>query len=197
MAGRIEGASAGCPFCRFAGAPILQVGVRFRKLSGFDPGRTGTVIKSPALPPFSQDEFLAQMDGDPAESEWRILPRDIIEPLPASEPPDWALPLSIADTSEIHPLIVNLCDRGNSPDGWSISWDAFYDVIGGIWRRRLPITGKELWRVLHAHGVDEKFETALTDFFTRGRALLVYANGRRPIKKKRTKPFSVGSFSNQ
>ena len=189
MPGRAEGGLSGCPFCRFANSPLPQVGVRFRKLSGIDVGRTGTVVESPAPPPLCPKEFLAHMEGDPPETTMRILPREIIEPLPASEPPDWAPPISLADASELDMLIVSFCEHGNSADGWFINWEIFYRLISSVWRLRLPITGDELWRVLRAHGVSEQFEADLTGFFTKGRDLLVYTVGHRPVKKKRTSLF--------
>ncbi len=191
MPGRTEGRLSGCPFCKYAGSPLPQVGVRFRVLSGVDVGRIGTVEESPAPPPLSPREFLAHMDGDPPRNQRRILPKDTIEPFPLAEPPDWAAPLSLADASELDAIVVKFCEAGTTSDGWTVSWDAYYAIVARLWYLRFPITATELWQVLHAHGIANEFETQLTDFFAKGRALLVFANGRKPIKKKRVEPFSV------
>jgi len=168
-----------------------QVGVRFRKLSGIDIGRVGTVLESPAPPPLPSLEFLARMDGDPPEVQMRILPRDIVEPFPFSEPPEWAAPISLADASDLDTIVVDFCNAGRSRNGWNIHCEVFYRVISSIWRMRIPITPNELWRVLHAHGVPDTFEIEIIDFFSKGRDLLVCTHGRKPIKKKRVEPFST------
>jgi hypothetical protein len=168
-----------------------QVGIRFRKLSGHDIGRIGTVVESPAPAPLSPREFLAQMDGDQPEVQIRILPRDIVEPFPFSEPPTWAAPISLADASDLDTIIVDLCDAGRTGNSWKIPWEVFYWVIASIWRMRIPIAPNELWHVLRAHGIPDQFETEITDFFSKGRDLLIYTQGRKPIKKKRVQPFSI------
>jgi hypothetical protein len=133
------------------------------------------------------------MDDDPDGAEMRILPREIFEPLPEPNPPAWAAPISLADASELDELIVYLCEKGNSPGGWRIDWNAYYEVVIRIWRMRIPITDSEFWNVMHAHGIAEEFEQDLKDFFTKGRDLLICAMGKKPIKKKMTQPF-LSSF---
>lgn len=189
MAGRSDGALSGCPFCRTVASPTFPpVGTRIRTLSGIDIGRSGTVTQSPLREPLPRNEIIALMDGDPETAEIRIGLKEF-ERLPASDPPNWAPPISLRDASDLETLVIYLCEKGNSPAGWTIHWTAYYEVISAIWRRRIPITGDELWSVLHAHGIHDRFAPDLKEFFTRGRDLLIAANGRKPGKKKRTKPF--------
>lgn len=189
--GKAHGASDGCPFCRSARTSLPEVGTRFRLLSGFDAGRTGTVVQSPAPPPLTREEFLAQMVGEPQHMQRRILPRDIIEPIPAPEPPEWAPPVELGVAAELDLVVVKFCEAGNCESGWIVDWPAFYDVVRFTWSKRLPLQAEEMWAVLRAHGVPDKFREELSEFFQRGRDLLVYAVGKKPIMKRRAKPLAV------
>ena len=189
--GKAHGASAGCPFCRSARTRLPEVGTRFRLLSGFNAGRTGTVVQSPAPLPLSRDEFLAQMDGEPQHMQRRILPIDIIEPIPAPEPPEWAPPVELGVAAELDSVVVKFCEAGNRESAWIVDWPAFYEVVRFIWSKRLPLQAEETWAVLRAHGVPDQFREELLEFFQRGRELLVYAVGKKPIKKRRVKPLAV------
>jgi hypothetical protein len=71
---------------------------------------------------------------------------------------------------------------------WKINWDSLNEVIRKIWLSRLPLEPNELWLILKAHGAPERSEAKIVEFYERGRNLLVYAIGRKPIKKKRVEP---------
>lgn len=191
LPGRSKGSSSGCPFCRNARFTLPQVGIRFRVLSGFQIGRAGVVVESPAPPPFPPTEFLAQMDGEPPDVQRRILPTEIIERFPFAAPPEWSPPLSLEDASELDSVVVTFCEGGREGDQWVMKWPFYYEVIRSIWHRRLPIEANELWFVLRAHGVPDRFETELSDFFVKGRELLIHAFGKKPVKKKRVQALSV------
>ena len=191
--GKAHGASYGCPFCRSARTSLPEVGTRFRLLSGFQAGRRGTVVQSPAPPPLDRDEFLAQMDGEPRHWQRRILPMDIIEPIPAPEPPEWAPPVELSVAAELDLVVVKFCEAGNRESGWIIDWTAFYEIVRFTWLKRLPLQAEEIWVVLRAHGVPDEFREELSEFFRKGRDLLVYAVGKKPIKKTRVKPLAVSS----
>ena len=189
--GKAHGASNGCPFCRSARTSLPGAGTRFRLLSGFDAGRTGTVVQSPAPLPWPQDEFIAQMDGEPQNIHRRILQSDIIEPIPAPEPPEWAPPVGLGVAAELDSVVVNFCERGNCESGWIVNWPTFYEIVRFTWTKRLPLQAEELWAMLRAHGVPDEFREDLSEFFQKGRDLLVYAVGKKPIKKRRVRPLSV------
>ena len=191
LPGRKKGAASGCPFCKNTRFGPLQVGIRFRLLSGFQSGRTGIVTQSPAPPPLPPTELIAQMDGDPADIQMRILPTEIVEPAPFPTPPEWAPPISLRAACELDSVIVRFCEAGLEDDRWAINWPFYNEVIRFSWYRRLPIEPDELWPVLRAHGVPYRFKTELLDFFVKGRDLLVHACGRKPVKKKRVKPLSI------
>jgi hypothetical protein len=121
LPGKAHGASEGCPFCRASGRGLPVVGTRFRRLSGFEAGRNGTVVQSPAPAPLPPDEFLAHMDGDPRNYQTRILSTDIIEALPSPEPPSWALPVKLHIAEELDRAVVAFCEAGCIAGGWIIN----------------------------------------------------------------------------
>ncbi len=143
--GKAHGASVGCPFCRSVRTRLPAPGTRFRILSGFDAGRIGTVVQSPAPPPLSRDEFLAQMDGEPQNIQHRILPMVIIESIPAPEPPEWAPPVELRVAAELDLVVVAFCESGNCERGWVVNWPAFYEIVFFTWSKRLPLDAEEMW----------------------------------------------------
>ena len=193
LPGKARGASEGCPFCRAARSSVPGVGARFRRLSGFEAGRIGTVVQSPAPHPLSENEFLAHMDGEPCNYHQRILPQDVIELIPAPEPPSWAPPVELRIAAELDRAVVAFCEAGSVAGGWVLDWPALFEIIRLVWSKRLPLSAEEMWGLLMAHGVPGEWEEEIVGFFQRGRDLLVYAIGKRPVKKYRVQPLSVST----
>lgn len=135
------------------------------------------------------NQFPAQFDDEPGEFRL-ILGHDLIQLLPAPPPPSWAPPLCLQDAAELDSVVVDFCDKSYHDGEWVLDWLAFYEIVRTIWTKRLPIQSRELWAVLHAHGVPEKWRRKLSEFFTKGRDLLLYSVGKSPIKKKRIEPLS-------
>jgi hypothetical protein len=131
------------------------------------------------------------MDGDPPNVQMRILPSEIVEPSPFSVPPEWAPPISLQVAWELDSVVVRFCEESLRGDQWFINWSFYNEVVRFIWHRRLPIEANELWPMLRAHGAPDRFKTELLYFFVKGRDLLVHTCGRKPVKKKRVKPFSA------
>lgn len=148
----------------------------------------GTVVQSPAPPPLPPSEFLARMDGEPQHWQRRILPMDLIEVLPKSEPPPWAPPVEMRVAAELDGIVVKFCEAGFRNGHWFVDWPSFYQIIHFIWTNRLPLEAREVWAVLEAHGIPPEFRDELSTFFRRGRELLVYAVGKRPFKNRRVNP---------
>jgi len=190
-AGRISGVAEGCPFCRAAATKTLASGVRFRLLSGYDAGRAGTVVQPPAPAPFPQSEFLAHMDGDPPSWQRRIVRSSLIETLPASEVPAWAPPIELDLAAKLDVVIVSFCEAGSHNNHWNVNEQRLFEIIRFIWLKRLPLEPEELWKVLKAHGVPESHKDEISEFFEKGRDLLVYCVGKKPIKKKRVPPLAT------
>jgi hypothetical protein len=186
---QVEGSLSGCPFCIASGIAIPEVGTGFRIINGYNAGATGVVVeRAKNLPPLP-NEFLAQMDNDPPHIQHSVFEHKLIQLLPPT--PDWAPPLCLEDAAELDSVLVYFCGKSVRNGKWHLDWSAFFEIIRRIWTRRLPIESHELWAVLHAHGVPQRWEKRLTDFFAKGRDLLVYAVGKKPIKKKRVAPLSV------
>jgi hypothetical protein len=188
--GASHGASEGCPFCLAARRSLPMVGARFRLLSGFQAGRIGTVVQSPAAPPWPPEEFLAHMDGEPLNHQRRITSIDIIDLLPGREPPSWAPPVELRVAVELDQAVVAFCEAGNVFGRWSINWSAYFEIVRLIWSRRLPILSVEVWAVLRAHGIPDSYKDELSEFFDKGRDLLIYSIGKRPIRKYRVQPLT-------
>ncbi len=185
------GANAGCPFCR-ATLDIRttpKAGTRFRFLTGYDAGECGTVLDYPS--PISDDRFLAKMDYETGNIQRRVTSRDLIEILPLSPIPNWAPPLELRSAAELDDVVAKFCDSGNRPNHWVIDWIALFEIIRFVWQKRLPLEPIELWAVIDAHGAPNQFQLAITDFYQKGRDLLIYSNGKRPVKKKRVHPFAT------
>jgi hypothetical protein len=139
------------------------------------------------------DEFLAHMDGEPCNYQQRILRSDIIEPIPAPEPPSWAPPIELRSAAELDQTVVAFCDAGNVAGGWIVDLPAFFEVIRLIWSKRLPLSAGEMWAVLKAHGVPDDYEEEIAEFFQKGRDLLIYAVGKKPVKRYRVQPFAIST----
>jgi len=187
LPGRPYGALPGCPFCQSLPASALEPGARFRFLTGSQAGRMGTVL-SPLPPPYPQGEGRAQMDQDPPHWQQRLLSFDLAERLPIPEIPTWAPPIELREAAELDEVVVRFCEASFVAGEWTISRPWFYEIIRHIWRKRLPLSASELWKVLGAHGVPDRFERTLMELFQNGRDLLVHAVGRKPIRKKRVTP---------
>jgi len=193
--GQIEGFLAGCPFCtaRRKGPP--KVGVRFRLITGYNAGKVGTVVDVPKLPsgePIWPYEILAQMDDDPPHIRCRILFKsELIEVLPSNPPPKWAPPLCLREAGELDHVVVEFCEKSHTLERSKPNWPAFYEIIRIVWTKRLPLEPGDLWLVLEAHGVPKKWKKELSEFYEKGRDILIYCIGKGPIKKKKVKPLSI------
>jgi hypothetical protein len=185
--GQVEGFLAGCPFCTARTKRTLDVGVRFRIISGYGAGSSGRIIKEPDTYSSQPHEHLAQMDNDPSHLQMR-LDTDIclVQILPAPPAATWALPIDRTAAPDVDAALVEFCRRScNGGRKWSPDWPTFYELIRVIWMNRLPLEPPELWAILEAHGLPKNWKSRLTKFYMMGRELLVHVGQRRPIKRRR------------
>jgi hypothetical protein len=184
--GRRAGYLSGCPFC-MCSLGIPKIGTRFRIVLGAQIGEEGIVVEWPKKFPKRPNEFLAHF-----ESDYRITSTELqkIQEFPYPPIPKWAPPLCMEDAGKIEDPIIDFCEKSFLDGKWKIDWDAFNEVVRKSWYKRLPLEAEELWLVLHAHGVPERSKKSLSEFYEKARNLLIYAAGRKPIKKRKIKPLS-------
>jgi hypothetical protein len=192
MPGVAAGIISGCPFCLARTTSLPGVGDRIRVLTDFRAGLVGIVVETPPNLPLRRGEFLVQFDHDPPNTQQIVsLERDLIVYSLEVPVPIWAPPISLCEAAELDKVLIKFCKKSLSQNHWKPYLPAFYEIIRHIWYNRLPIEGTEMWALLEAHGVAERWKRRLTQLYEDGRGLLVYAIGRRPIKKKRVLPFSL------
>jgi len=190
--GEIEGFLSGCPFCTSNRIGIPAVGTRFRLISGFRAGATGTVVSWPKTIDPIKNEFMAQIDGEPPHIQTRINIRGtLIEKLPLQPLPKWAPPLSIDDASKLDKAILYFCRKSFPKNKWSTDWSAFNEVVRIIWHNRLPLEGNTLWLVLRAHGVPRQSKKKIMEFYEQGINLVVHCTAKKYRKKKKIQPLTV------
>lgn len=190
--GSIEGFLSGCPFCTSQRIGIPEISSRFRIILGTHLGAIGTVVEWSKNIPSMPDEFLAHLDHEPPEWQTRVcIKRQMIQLFPFAPVPEWAPPLCMSDAGEIDQATVRFCEMSFQKGKWKTDWNSLNEVIAVSWYKRLPLEPNELWLILKAHGAPETSEPEIVEFYERGRNLLVYSCGRKPIKKKRVKPLLV------
>ncbi len=182
QAGIEFGASSGCPFCRAASHARLATGTRFRLLSGHFAGQTGVLVPNGDGVSL-RGERLARVDGEPAGQLFRKLASDLIEPIPAQDMPTWYPPLKLRFAADLDSEVVAFCKAGRGRTRWVLEWEAFIDLIGFVWSRRLPLEPNQLWALLSAHGVPHHHRKTIIDFYTRGRRLLIRAAGKGRMRR--------------
>jgi hypothetical protein len=149
-------------------------------------GRAATVVQNPG--PVSIDEFLAHLDGDPRSWHCRILPDEVVQILPAPDPPTWMAAVELRAAADLDRLIVSFCEDAIRQGKWAVDSFAFFEVIRFIWSMRLPLEREDLDKLLEGHGVPGTRRKQLLNFFKAGRNLLIYSAGKKPIKKRRANP---------
>jgi len=186
------GMKAGCPFCLARKTGVPKVGETIRILSDFRAGQIGKVVPPPPIFASEPYKITIQAEGDPPDVTWTVnTMADLIERFPGPPVPDWAPPISLKEAEELDGRVVQFCEKSMSSKGWRPNLPYFYAIIRYIWYKRLPLEPAEVWRVLHAHGVARNWQVRLTSLFRGGRDLLVFAEGRKPVKKKRVQPLSA------
>lgn len=169
-----------------------KVGETIRILGDYRAGVIGTVVPSPPLLAAEPHIIVIRVDDDPPEVTQMVNTRsELIERLPGPPVPDWVPPISLKEAEELDSRVVPFCEKSMSSKGWRPNLPYFYAIIRYVWYKRLPLEPSEIWQVLHAHGVPRNWQIRLTSLFREGRDLLVFAEGRKPVKKKRVHPWSA------
>ena len=185
----------GCPFCSARLAKRPKPGERVILLNGFRAGMVGTVSRvdmESRLPPAT---FLIKADGDRPGTEQIIhLNLDLFLVLSSRRRmPRWLPPLILREAAEVHEVVLIVCNRFAELGAAKWRPAIFYRLIEHCWRKRLPLTGDEIWELLVAHGMLNKFEKEARRLYIEGTELLVYTHGRKPINKKRITPLPTST----
>lgn len=191
-----SGAAQNCPFCRGRKLGRPTPGTRIQILMGFRAGCTGTVVSHEyALGP---DEFCVKFDGEPQEHLQRVLLKhDQFVAEPIGDPAHWLPPLATDDLAELDEFIVRLCGALYQNGKWHWLDEEFYPLIIMTWRHRFPLRGSDLWEMCVAHGIPQKFKSRFIKSFDFGFDLLVFAQGRPPIKRRHVLPMSIPRYEPQ
>lgn len=167
--------------------PLPRVGERIILLSGVFSGVTGTVSNIALDHRFSPGTFLIRADGDDPSRELIVDPQTTIYAKCTGQfvLPQWFPPFTLRECVDLHSVIVAFVDGCIDSSSWRWNSRKYYEVITYSWYRRLPLEPCEVWQMLNIHGVPSSWENEARHRFLEGTELLVYSNGRRPIKKKR------------
>ena len=187
------GATVGCPFCKGRMIYPVEQGKYVVLLSGLNAGRIFQVL---ADHPSSSDYFLARSpDMPPGTSRMISYSRDRFTIVPFDKIPDWMLSLSVDDANALEESIISGIVNAAGDFRISDSELLARHLIACAWRRRLPVSGFEIAKVLLAHGLPNRMVEQIPSLFEFGTSLLVKTIGRPPIKRKRVNPLSIGSYA--
>ena len=187
------GVKAHCPFClaRTRSGILPKKGERVLIISGYATGTSGIVTK-PRIPLPGEERFLIRPDGAPQGIEKIVrIGHELFLPPIEFKVPEWFPPFSRKEIADLEEVVVAFCDACCAKDEWNWDRRVYLSLVYLIWRMRVSISADELWHMLSAHGAPAAEYSRATEMFQDGLFLLVYANGRKPIKKKRLKTGSM------
>lgn len=192
----ISGVASGCPYCLAKQNLWPEVGTSLIFLKGFDSGYWGEVVAD-KWNVCSRNQILVHMEYERASTACRFVTpgRDLYVSARLYSVPDWMPPYSIDDNWAVHESLVDSMPQiviGTHAS--ALAPEQLSRTIIACWRRRLPLQGSELWPMLEAHGVPSRQKERLLQMFEFGTKILGHANGRRPVKRKRMQPMSLGRY---
>jgi hypothetical protein len=131
-------------------------------------------------------------ESTPPDTTQMVFQKDeILCPYPLPQPPRWMPPLALRDAAELEQQIFEFTYICLVANEWKLAWPYFYNLIARIWRKRLPVSGPEVWQLASLHGLPSSWKPDIETIFEHGREILIMAEGRRPIKKKRVHAFTI------
>jgi len=183
-----------CPYCLAIAHPWPAVDTTLVLLSGYDAGRSGTVVDD-VWGTCPRDRFLVQMSDDPAGTLRMVLPsRGLYLDARRLIVPDWMPPLSIRDNADLHTHLIDSLPTLISARNVNAFRSSFQSLILQCWHSRMPVSGEEIWSFVKAHQLGPRFRKRAISDFEFGMRLLTQAAGRPPIKRRRMAPMSQGSY---
>ena len=186
----IAGIEASCPFCLARSSRLPKVGEQILIISGFATGTAGIVTKL-EIPVPGRVGFLIRPEGAPQGTEQIVYIGSALFMSPDGfQAPDWFPPLNARETADLEEGVVSFCDACYANGTWNWDRRAYLALIYLIWRMRAPVSRNEVWNLLSHHGVPDSENNHAIAAFQDGLDLLIHANGRKSIKKKRVQSLS-------
>lgn len=188
------GASAGCPFCRARGAVVPEGGDQILFIHGRRAGVLAKVSDTPNTTDIN-GFFVTRESVSRTSLERASLDSDLFAPLPLEPIPEWCPPFSLRRSFIIDELAVWFCNRGLIGGNFHWKRSDIAVMVRGCWQSKLAILPPELSAVTMAHGMPANRQAELEDYFEFGIAALIYAAGRRAVKKWRQPSAMKDEFS--
>jgi hypothetical protein len=175
-----------CPFCCALKWSEVEIGSRVILLTGYRCGDRAHIVEIGSDP----DILICQFDGDPIEWTYREDRRhELIIPEWLYFVPDWAPPISVEDAAVLHGALLDGFAQAVEQGQAFPQRSMLQQFIVAAWRQRLPLAPEDFWPMLSAHGLAEDAKPLVIDHLSFGSEMLVRANGRSAIKRKRMRPF--------
>lgn len=152
-------------------------------LSGLFTGRRATVVPPPYPAGIRGCDILIEF---PSGGQFVFNPRaEIAQRVPGLGRPGWFPPVSLVDAAGLHDAILKFSVSRDWNAAEGIDWPLLYRLVCYVWRARLPLEAAEIGALLEHHGVPDAPRDEVGRVFRHCRDVLVFAMGRKPVKKKR------------
>jgi hypothetical protein len=185
------GAKNGCPFCKARTEKSVLLGSEIVLLAGLGVGRSFTIVEKSSY----GDDWLCREIIEKPDGLFNISPlSDLYINLPVPAIPIWALSLSVEDNCMIDDVLMRVV--AHRPHFGTEKFDLKHlsHLIAFCWLHRLPVDSSELCDLLEAHGHPNSMRTETVATIDRGLNVLLYANGKAPIARRKMKPFEVFKY---
>lgn len=186
-----HGCSAGCPFCLGRKTTEFQVGDEVYFLNGSDAGRAAEIVRVEVPSSLFHVRFQDTINNETCRID---LKHQVVVFLSEIQHPNWLLPLSVDDNWAVENSLIGYISRTGKELHKRIPVSEINSVAYVLWRRRLPVSSREVTSLALAHGLPETFEDEFGRLLEVSWRAMEYANGRIPVKRKRMKPFAKGRY---
>lgn len=187
------GADNNCPFCLARHRRKFSPGTKLVLLCGPRAGMRATVVEC-GDSSTGRDQICIRGEGQSRPGMRVFSPNDFLaaaEPLPP--PPSWLPPLSCHDLFCIDEAVLYALS-GCFRNGKVPTWISIFRAIHAIWSLRLPVRAREVFPVFRAHGLAGRYEKKFNELFDFGLDLLIDAQGRAPVQRRRMPAMSRGQY---
>lgn len=156
-------------------------------LSGLFAGERARIVPPPYPEDVRAGDILIELEEGERGRQFLFNPRaEIAQRLPGPGRPKWFPPISIRDGADLHEAILGFSLQHDWGQTEEVDWRKLYQLVSRVWRARLPLEAEEIGVLLEHHGVPVEYQQEVVNVFRHCRDVLVFAVGRKPIKKKRT-----------